>query len=151
MSVWAGAGTGSRLGLGGCQALTASLGGSSGVEVGKPTHFTVLTKGAGKAKLDVQFAGTAKGEVVRDFEIIDNHDYSYTVKYTAVQQVRSAPPMLPPGWPARALGLPPPVPWDQFWILHAFPASCPHSHGGSELQSPYSPPGCCRTLPYTQF
>ncbi|KAB0399723.1 hypothetical protein E2I00_009052 [Balaenoptera physalus] len=58
----------------------------TGVEVGKPTHFTVLTKGAGKAKLDVHFAGAAKGEAVRDFEIIDNHDYSYTVKYTAVQQ-----------------------------------------------------------------
>lgn len=60
---------------------------SPGVEVGKPTHFTVLTKGAGKAKLDVHFAGAAKGEAVRDFEIIDNHDYSYTVKYTAIQQV----------------------------------------------------------------
>uniref|UniRef100_A0A670JMW4 Filamin C n=1 Tax=Podarcis muralis TaxID=64176 RepID=A0A670JMW4_PODMU len=59
----------------------------TGVEVGKPTHFTVFTKGAGKAKLDVHFAGATKGEVVRDFEIIDNHDYSYTVKYTAVQQV----------------------------------------------------------------
>ncbi|XP_077196543.1 filamin-C isoform X2 [Paroedura picta] len=58
----------------------------TGVEVGKPTHFTVFTKGSGKAKLDVHFAGAAKGEVVRDFEIIDNHDYSYTVKYTAVQQ-----------------------------------------------------------------
>ncbi|XP_058045834.1 filamin-C isoform X7 [Ahaetulla prasina] len=58
----------------------------TGVEVGKPTHFTVFTKGAGKAKLDVHFAGATKGEVVRDFEIIDNHDYSYTVKYTAVQQ-----------------------------------------------------------------
>ncbi|XP_069085496.1 filamin-C isoform X1 [Pleurodeles waltl] len=58
----------------------------TGVEVGKPTHFTVYTKGAGKAKLDVQFAGLLKGEAVRDFEIIDNHDYSYTVKYTAVQQ-----------------------------------------------------------------
>uniref|UniRef100_A0A8C3HVE5 Filamin C n=1 Tax=Chrysemys picta bellii TaxID=8478 RepID=A0A8C3HVE5_CHRPI len=58
----------------------------TGVEVGKPTHFTVFTKGAGKAKLDVQFAGAAKGPAVRDFEIIDNHDYSYTVKYTAVQQ-----------------------------------------------------------------
>ncbi|XP_075713670.1 filamin-C isoform X2 [Rhinoderma darwinii] len=57
-----------------------------GVEVGKPTHFTVYTKGAGKAKLDVQFTGTMKTEVVQDFEIIDNHDYSYTVKYTAVQQ-----------------------------------------------------------------
>ncbi|XP_038668148.1 filamin-C [Scyliorhinus canicula] len=58
----------------------------TGVEVGKPTHFTVYTKGAGKAILDVQFTGVAKGEAVRDFEIIDNHDYSYTVKYTAVQQ-----------------------------------------------------------------
>ncbi|XP_069485637.1 filamin-C isoform X3 [Ambystoma mexicanum] len=58
----------------------------TGVEVGKPTHFTVFTKGAGKAKLDVQFTGLAKGEAVRDFEIIDNHDYSYTVKYTAIQQ-----------------------------------------------------------------
>lgn len=64
--------------------------GPPGVEVGKPTHFTVLTKGAGKAKLDVHFAGAAKGEAVRDFEIIDNHDYSYTVKYTAIQQVRPA-------------------------------------------------------------
>eukprot|EP00062_Callorhinchus_milii_P024157 gi/632983767/ref/XP_007908811.1/ PREDICTED: filamin-C [Callorhinchus milii] len=58
----------------------------TGVEVGKPTHFTVYTKGAGKAKLDVQFVGIARGEAVRDFEIIDNHDYSYTVKYTAIQQ-----------------------------------------------------------------
>ncbi|XP_041113590.1 filamin-C isoform X4 [Polyodon spathula] len=58
----------------------------AGVEVGKPTHFTVFTKGAGKAKLDVNFTGAIKGEAVRDFEIIDNHDYSYTVRYTAVQQ-----------------------------------------------------------------
>ncbi|XP_062435521.1 filamin-C isoform X4 [Rhea pennata] len=58
----------------------------TGVEVGKPTHFTVHTKGAGKAKLDVQFAGPGKGPAVRDFEVIDNHDYSYTVKYTALQQ-----------------------------------------------------------------
>lgn len=70
-------------------------GGLPGVEVGKPTHFTVLTKGAGKAKLDVHFAGAAKGEAVRDFEIIDNHDYSYTVKYTAVQQVCLVPPCCP--------------------------------------------------------
>lgn len=70
--------------------------GSPGVEVGKPTHFTVLTKGAGKAKLDVHFAGAAKGEAVRDFEIIDNHDYSYTVKYTAVQQVCPASSLPPP-------------------------------------------------------
>lgn len=65
------------------------------MEVGKPTHFTVLTKGAGKARLDVHFAGAAKGEAVRDFEIIDNHDYSYTVKYTAVQQVRLTPRAFP--------------------------------------------------------
>ncbi|XP_036374347.1 filamin-A-like isoform X7 [Megalops cyprinoides] len=58
----------------------------TGVEVGKPTHFTIYTKGAGKAKPDVQFVGVAKGQAVRDFEIIDNHDYSYTVRYTAVQQ-----------------------------------------------------------------
>uniref|UniRef100_A0A669EXC8 Filamin C n=1 Tax=Oreochromis niloticus TaxID=8128 RepID=A0A669EXC8_ORENI len=58
----------------------------AGVEVGKPTHFTIYTKGAGKAKPEVHFTGAAKGDAVRDFEIIDNHDYSYTVRYTAVQQ-----------------------------------------------------------------
>uniref|UniRef100_A0A8C2DCL5 Filamin B n=1 Tax=Cyprinus carpio TaxID=7962 RepID=A0A8C2DCL5_CYPCA len=56
------------------------------VESGKPTHFTVYTKGAGKAPLDVQFSGPNKGQAVQDFEIIDNYDYSYTVKYTPVQQ-----------------------------------------------------------------
>lgn len=59
----------------------------AGVEVGKPTHFNIYTKGAGKAKPEVHFIGAAKGEAVQDFEIIDNHDYSYTVRYTAVQQV----------------------------------------------------------------
>ena len=63
------------------------LGFCAGVESGKPTHFTVFTKGAGKAPLDVQFSGAGKGEPVRDFEIIDNYDYSHTVKYTPVQQV----------------------------------------------------------------
>ncbi|KAI4879622.1 hypothetical protein NFI96_025042 [Prochilodus magdalenae] len=58
----------------------------AGVESGKPTHFTVQTKGAGKAPLDVQFSGPNKGQPVQDFEIIDNYDYSYTVKYTPVQQ-----------------------------------------------------------------
>uniref|UniRef100_A0A3P8URD4 Filamin C n=1 Tax=Cynoglossus semilaevis TaxID=244447 RepID=A0A3P8URD4_CYNSE len=59
----------------------------TGVEVGKPTHFTIYTKGAGKATPEVNFTFTGtKGEVVKDFEIIDNHDYSYTVRYTAVQQ-----------------------------------------------------------------
>ncbi|XP_027898777.1 filamin-C-like isoform X1 [Xiphophorus couchianus] len=58
----------------------------TGVEVGNPTHFTIYTKGAGKAKPEVHFAASGPGEAVRDFEIIDNHDYSYTVKYTALQQ-----------------------------------------------------------------
>ncbi|XP_010777560.1 filamin-B-like [Notothenia coriiceps] len=53
----------------------------TGVEGGKPTHFTVLTKGAGKAPLDVSFSSP-----VNDFDIIDNYDYSQTVKYTPVQQ-----------------------------------------------------------------
>lgn len=53
-----------------------------GVESGKPTHFTVLTKGAGKAPLDVTFSSP-----VEDFDIIDNYDYSHTVKYTPAQQV----------------------------------------------------------------
>lgn len=60
---------------------------SSGIELNKPTHFTVNTKGAGKAKLDAQFTGPNKGEAVRDFEIINNHDNTHTVKYTPVQQV----------------------------------------------------------------
>uniref|UniRef100_A0A3Q3W141 Calponin-homology (CH) domain-containing protein n=1 Tax=Mola mola TaxID=94237 RepID=A0A3Q3W141_MOLML len=59
---------------------------NTGVEVGKPTHFTIYTKGAGKAHPEVHFSGAAVGEAVRDFEIIDNHNYSYTVRYTAVQQ-----------------------------------------------------------------
>ncbi|MED6241044.1 hypothetical protein ATANTOWER_018906, partial [Ataeniobius toweri] len=54
---------------------------STGVESGKPTHFTVVTKGAGKAPLDVSFSSS-----VKDFDIIDNYDYSHTVKYTPVQQ-----------------------------------------------------------------
>ncbi|CAB1315690.1 unnamed protein product, partial [Coregonus sp. 'balchen'] len=58
-----------------------------GVECGKPTHFTVHTKGAGKAPVDVQFTGTGKGDAVQDFDIIDNYDYSHTVKYTPIQQV----------------------------------------------------------------
>lgn len=57
------------------------------MESGKPTHFTVYTKGAGKAPLDVKFSGPNKGQPVQDFEIIDNYDYSYTVKYMPVQQV----------------------------------------------------------------
>ncbi|XP_044531588.1 filamin-B-like [Gracilinanus agilis] len=58
----------------------------AGLENGKPTHFTVFTKGAGKAPLDVQFAGPQAGGAVRDLDIIDNYDYSHTVKYTPVQQ-----------------------------------------------------------------
>uniref|UniRef100_A0A3B5BCJ8 Filamin B n=1 Tax=Stegastes partitus TaxID=144197 RepID=A0A3B5BCJ8_9TELE len=51
------------------------------VESSKPTHFTVLTKGAGKAPLDVSFSSP-----VKDFDIIDNYDYSQTVKYTPAQK-----------------------------------------------------------------
>lgn len=69
---------------------------SSGVELSKPTHFTVNTKAAGKGKLDVQFSGPAKGDAVRDVDIIDHHDNTYTVKYTPVQQVASS---LDPLWP----------------------------------------------------
>uniref|UniRef100_A0A8C0IRR1 Filamin B n=1 Tax=Chelonoidis abingdonii TaxID=106734 RepID=A0A8C0IRR1_CHEAB len=58
----------------------------TGVENGKPTHFTVFTKGAGKAPLDVQFSGPVPGDAVKDLDIIDNYDYSHTVKYTPVQQ-----------------------------------------------------------------
>ncbi|XP_048343970.1 filamin-B isoform X2 [Sphaerodactylus townsendi] len=60
----------------------------TGVENGKPTHFTVFTKGAGKAPLDVQFCGPLSNaeDVVKDLDIIDNYDYSHTVKYTPVQQ-----------------------------------------------------------------
>uniref|UniRef100_H3CM53 Filamin B n=1 Tax=Tetraodon nigroviridis TaxID=99883 RepID=H3CM53_TETNG len=53
----------------------------TGVESGKPTHFTVLTKGAGKAAVDVSFSSP-----VKDFDIIDNYDYSQTVKYTPAKQ-----------------------------------------------------------------
>ncbi|XP_040215154.1 filamin-B isoform X2 [Rana temporaria] len=58
----------------------------SGVENGKPTHFTVFTKGAGKAPVDVNFSGPTQGDAVKDFEIIDNYDYSHTVRYTPIQQ-----------------------------------------------------------------
>lgn len=65
---------------------------SSGVELGKPTHFTVNAKAAGKGKLDVQFSGLAKGDAARDVDIVDHHDNTYTVKYTPVQQVVTLPP-----------------------------------------------------------
>ncbi|XP_063147802.1 filamin-B isoform X2 [Candoia aspera] len=58
----------------------------TGVENGKPTHFTVFTKGAGKAPLDVQFSGPMEGDAVKDLDFIDNYDYSHTVKYTPTQQ-----------------------------------------------------------------
>lgn len=67
-----------------------------GVESGKPTHFTVLTKGAGKAPVDVSFSSP-----VRDYDVIDNYDYSQTVKYTPAQQVRRRPPRRPPAETTR--------------------------------------------------
>lgn len=65
----------------------------AGVENGKPTHFTVHTKGAGKAPLNVQFSSPLPGEAVKDLDIIDNYDYSHTVKYTPTQQVGSFLPL----------------------------------------------------------
>lgn len=85
---------------------------SSGVELGKPTHFTVNAKAAGKGKLDVQFSGLAKGDAVRDVDIVDHHDNTYTVKYTPVQQVVTlaphscVPPLLPPSPSASSSGGP---------------------------------------------
>ncbi|KAJ3602536.1 hypothetical protein NHX12_030289, partial [Muraenolepis orangiensis] len=58
----------------------------TGVEAGKPTHFTVFTKGAGKAPLDVSFSAAQNGPAVHDYDIIDNYDYSHTVKYTPAAQ-----------------------------------------------------------------
>uniref|UniRef100_A0A8C4EIE9 Filamin B n=1 Tax=Dicentrarchus labrax TaxID=13489 RepID=A0A8C4EIE9_DICLA len=62
----------------------------TGIESGKPTHFTVLTKGAGKAPLDVTFSSP-----VKDFDIIDNYDYSQTVKYTPAQQLSPSQQAVP--------------------------------------------------------
>lgn len=77
----------------------------SGVENGKPTHFTVHTKGAGKAPLNVQFSSPVPGEAVKDLDIIDNYDYSHTVKYTPTQQVGSFLTLafLPPHFPHSAV------------------------------------------------
>uniref|UniRef100_A0A3P9I3H5 Filamin A, alpha (actin binding protein 280) n=1 Tax=Oryzias latipes TaxID=8090 RepID=A0A3P9I3H5_ORYLA len=58
----------------------------SGVELNKPTYFTVNTKGAGKANVDCIFTGPNKRDAVKDFEIINNRDNTHTVKYTPVQQ-----------------------------------------------------------------
>uniref|UniRef100_H3C4Z4 Filamin A n=1 Tax=Tetraodon nigroviridis TaxID=99883 RepID=H3C4Z4_TETNG len=58
----------------------------TGVELNKPTHFTVSTKGAGKANLDCTFSGPTKVEAAKDVEVINNHDNTHTVKYTPVQQ-----------------------------------------------------------------
>lgn len=66
-----------------------------GIELNKPTHFTVSTKGAGKANLDCNFSGPTKAEAVKDVEIINNHDNTHTVKYTPVQQVRSHVTIVP--------------------------------------------------------
>lgn len=61
------------------------------MELNRPTHFTVSTKGAGKAKLDCSFSGPSKAEAVKDVEVINNHDNTHTVKYTPVQQVWPRP------------------------------------------------------------
>lgn len=72
-----------------------------GVELGKPTHFTVNAKAGGRAPLDVQVTGPGKGEAAKDLEVVDNHDGTHTVKYTPVQQVSGAgapPSMLCGNW-----------------------------------------------------
>lgn len=51
----------------------------------------MFTKGAGKAPLDVQFSSSVAGEAVMDLDIIDNYDYSHTVRYTPIQQVGLTP------------------------------------------------------------
>lgn len=76
------------------------------MEVGTPTHFRVQTRGAGKAPLDVRFVGSGPGPAVTDFEVIDNHDYSYTVKYTPLQQVCAGDTLTPGNIPWRH-----PNPW----------------------------------------
>ena len=63
-----------------------------GVEVGKPTHFTVNAKAGGRAPLDVQVVGAGKGDAVRDLEVLDHHDGTHTVKYTPLQPVRGGGP-----------------------------------------------------------
>lgn len=44
----------------------------SGVESGKPTHFTIRTKGAGKAKPEVKFHPKNNQKIDAKPEIIDN-------------------------------------------------------------------------------
>uniref|UniRef100_A0A8C4N1W2 Calponin-homology (CH) domain-containing protein n=1 Tax=Eptatretus burgeri TaxID=7764 RepID=A0A8C4N1W2_EPTBU len=58
----------------------------TGVQLNQPTQFTVTTKGAGQAKLDVQFTGSTKGNPVRNMSIKDNKDDTHTVAYTPIQQ-----------------------------------------------------------------
>ncbi|XP_062316362.1 filamin-A isoform X1 [Osmerus eperlanus] len=58
----------------------------TGVELNKPTSFTVNTKAAGQARLGAVFTGPSKADAIKDLEIINNHDNTHTVKYTPVQQ-----------------------------------------------------------------
>uniref|UniRef100_G3P722 Calponin-homology (CH) domain-containing protein n=1 Tax=Gasterosteus aculeatus aculeatus TaxID=481459 RepID=G3P722_GASAC len=55
----------------------------TGLKANEPTYFTVDCGEAGQGEHVLR---DGVSEAVRDFEIIDNHDYSYTVKYTALQQ-----------------------------------------------------------------
>lgn len=79
---------------------------AEGVELNKPTHFTVSTKGAGKANLDCTFSGPSKAEAAKDVEVINNHDNTHTVKYTPVQQVGTCAAGLAAAGPRC------------FWLLH---------------------------------
>lgn len=105
---------------------------SSGVELGKPTHFTINAKAAGKGKLDVQFSGLAKGDAVRDVDIIDHHDNTYTVKYTPVQQVvtLTSQQLHSPATPAKHVGF---LEWRARWAApEGFPTTLDSHLGKSQ-------------------
>lgn len=76
------------------------------MELNKPTHFTVSTKGAGKANLDCTFSGPTKAEAAKDVEVINNHDNTHTVKYTPVQQVGARPAAAAPPRPRSPRQIP---------------------------------------------
>ncbi|CAH1264978.1 FLNC [Branchiostoma lanceolatum] len=56
----------------------------TGVVSGKPTYFTVNTRGAGEGKLDLDFVGPSRGGGAKDVNIVDNKDETFTVHYTPV-------------------------------------------------------------------
>ncbi|XP_061423004.1 filamin-A-like [Lethenteron reissneri] len=57
----------------------------TGVQVGNPTHFKVFAQGAGRGKVNVEFTGAGKGELVRDFHIREEPGDTHSVEYTPLQ------------------------------------------------------------------